>query len=339
MAEQISQTTDLDELVGTYYDRIMLETLTPQLYYAKDADVKPLPAHGGATIQWARLKEMWGGAAGGLLTEGTTPYADMLSAINVTATLVQKGRKVRISDLLDTVGVCDVTAETVKLLADDAARMFDSHIWSTIGASVGTNSLYTKTTAGQSFDFFAYSGGTWGLHAGGSANKMAHEHTHKIMFSADCVKPIVTQLKKWNAKPFADGYYHAIIHPHAADQMRKSAGWATWHQYTNPEAKWKGEIGEYEQVKFFESTNAGNGGLGVTSAKGKFYATLICGQHAYGTVDVAGLGGIKTYSIPASKIDKSDLLAQYGLVGYKMTTAAAILNESCGIIAFTTHEV
>lgn len=336
MADQVSQTTDLDELVGTYYDKILLERMTPQLFYAKDADTKPLPAHGGTTIQWARLKQM---SAFATLTEGEAPDAAMLSAINVTATLAQYGRVVRISDLLDTTGICDVTAETVKLLADDAAKQFDTRIKDTIGASIGVCSIYTKTTGGQSFDSFVNSAGTWGLHIGGSDNKMKATSLYQQEFSAECVTPIVTQLEKWDAQRFPDGYFHAIIHPHPASQMKKSAGWATYHQYTNPEAKWKGEIGQYAGVKYFESSNAMNFAAMASSGLGKIYATLIVGQHAYGTVDVASIGGIKTYVTPADTASKNDPLHQFGYVGYKMTTAAAILNESCGIIAFTTHEI
>ncbi len=98
MADQISQTTDLDELVGTYYDKVLLERMTPQLYYAKDADTKPLPTHGGTTIQWARLKQM---SAFATLTEGTAPDRTQGTVSSISATISQYGQWSQITDVLE----------------------------------------------------------------------------------------------------------------------------------------------------------------------------------------------------------------------------------------------
>jgi N4-gp56 family major capsid protein len=128
-----------------------------------------------------------------------------------------------------------------------------------------------------------------------------------------------------------DGYYVGIIHPAAAATLEADTTWASWNQYTNPQAMYKGEIGRVEGVRFVDSTlcyttTSGTASSGTTTA----YFTYIFGKGAYGVADIDG--GIKTYVKNPNQYNTSDPLNQFSSIGYKMTTAAAILNISCGRI-------
>ena len=338
MSDIISNTTLLSEALSTYYDKVLLERLVPQLRFYQFADKKPLPKHGGTTVKWTRFTDLGAGAA---LTEGTKPDSIQLSASNVSATIEQLGKLVRTTDVLEETAICDVVKESVTLLADSAAKTLDDLI------QTRTCKLYTA--AGNScqvgmatgFDYFANMAGTWKLRIGGSAaaNRIQISAMQKQALAVSSIRKVVTELRKRNVLPFSDGYYVGITHPAVADKLMADAKWATWNQYTNPQAMYKGEIGKVQGVRFVESANIDHhvSAVGSGSSLGDIYPTLIFGQHAYGTVET-GLGTIKTYTVPSTKGDKADPLQQWSYIGYKITTAARILNESCGIIALTSEE-
>jgi len=66
----------------------------------------------------------------------------------------------------------------------------------------------------------------------------------------------VRTLRRNNCKPFADGFYHAIVHPDAVYDLTDDPLWVDVAKYQARENIERGELGCLHKVKFFESTNA-----------------------------------------------------------------------------------
>lgn len=328
--------TGLASLMQTYYDKLFLTRLFPQLKYDQFANQKSLPQNAGKIIVWNRLKNI---PAGYALTEGTAPGFSAYSAQKVSATLTQLGFTVSISDLFNMTELSDAVKDAVTLLSDGGAKTWDSYIGAQIGFSAGDASVGVANAASATvpsakslyfplLDNSVVRAGTIALNASAISTGLT------IARVLDCV----TYLRGMDAPPFDDGNYAAIVHPLVADSLMRDTNWATWNAYTNPEAMYQGEIGKIMGVRFVQSTNAisqtyaaSAWATGMFSAGGTIYGTLIFGKDAYGVSKMEG--GVKLFIVPNDKPDKADPLCQYGTVGYKITGVAQVLNPSCGIIA------
>jgi hypothetical protein len=94
------------------------------------------------------------------------------------------------------------------------------------------------------------------------------------------VRNIVTDLKSANVPKFEDGTYHSFVHPIQAQQLRAETGLAAWrdpavYKDTNDNV-FTGEIGIFEGVKFFETTEVAGAGSGTIS--GYFMGRDFCGK-------------------------------------------------------------
>jgi N4-gp56 family major capsid protein len=125
----------------------------------------------------------------------------------------------------------------------------------------------------------------------------------------DDIDNVVEILKTGNVLPYSDSngqYYVGYFHPHVIKSIKKSL--TTIRQYAYPELIFKGEVGEYNQVRFIETSNVPNGAApedkdeannyidagfapslkeGYEYASGKTLATdlykgVIFGERAYG---------------------------------------------------------
>ena len=83
-----------------------------------------------------------------------------------------------------------------------------------------------------------------------------------------------------NVMKYVDGngeYYAGYCHPHQTTSFKK--GMISIRQYQYPEIIFKGEVGEYNGVRFIETSHCPNGAAGVT--EGGYDATLVA-SYQYG---------------------------------------------------------
>jgi len=336
-------TTAIGGLMATYYDRLLLERLTPQLKYDQFAVKKDLPRNSGKVIVWNKLTNL---ASGKVLTELDVPGLSAYSATKVSATLVQYGDVYGVSDFFDMTALSQPLKDLVGLASDAAALTVDQYYAEEIGfQSACSTGWVGQTGSASSVSYLScFTAGfplqinhlvTW--------SKVGIENnTYNPTISAmgvDRIRKAVAHLRNMNAKPQSDGYYVGIIHPLIAEYLMGDSDWASWNQYTNAEAMYKGEIGRVHSVRFVSSTNAikktmyastWSAGASNFSAGGQMYGTLIVGQGAYGGVHMNGNAG--KVSVVDFKPDKADPIGQFGTVGFSVTMAAKILNASAGII-------
>jgi len=287
------------------------------------------------------------------MTELTVPTQVYMSADTVTATLIQRGAYVKISDMLVMTAIDPILKDAALLMGEKAARTVDKYIHSQIGFHVKTAAARSALT-----ESLLYSGIVARCYSGnidlGASNQEGFailQNNTRIATSATVaslttsgltvknVQHAAMYLRDQNVDPYDDGLYVGIIHPKVAFQLMSSSSWKGWQKYTSPEMMYKGEIGQVGGVRFVESADAPayqltGDNLGSTS--GSVFGTIIFGPHAYGVTEVAGQGnkrkGYELYIKQLGSAGTADPVNQQATAGFKITMAAKVLNKSAGVV-------
>lgn len=282
----------------TFYDRTLLSRLLPDLHFYKDAKKKKIPRGKGTKIEWRIFKSL--AVPTKPLEEGVTPTGKNLDIAPVTAECSQYGDYVTVSDVLDMQGKDSVIAETSALEGEQAAQLVDTLIRDEVTS--GTNVRY----------------------ANGKASRTALTATDTL--KGEDVKKAVRDLRKYNAKPFSDGYFHAIISPEQAyDLMSDTSdgGWIDANKYTDNKPLLKGEIGEYAGVRFMTTSNTkvvDNSGVAV-------HLGVIYGKDSYGVPEIGDGSAAKPSIIVKTDGGNSDPLNQRNTIGWKNMFTCKRLQE------------
>lgn len=318
-------TSGLQTSLDTYYDALLVSTLDPMTRFLQFGQRRPLPQNRGDIVVWNR------GIALGIsytLSEGNPISAvKQLSTTNVSATIMQFGDVLNISDLVQTVGVINARKLATERLAAQAAQSLDTVVkFAILDAPGGTrvNGTVTHYIKGSTSAYFA-----------NSADVTAVASDPRLQVSD--VRRAVFYLRGLNVPTFDGVNYIGIIHPTAEEDIIGDSKWENFHQYTTPENIYRGEVGRLYGVRFVESTLApvstgsANGiAISVAGVSTLAYGTVIFGREFYGVTEVDG--GIKTYMVEGA--DKQDPLNQTTLLGWKANFISRVLNPSCGVVAW-----
>lgn len=282
----------------TFYDRTLLSRLLPDLHFYNDAKKKKIPRGKGTKIEWRIFKSL--AVPTTPLEEGVTPTGKNLDISPVTAECSQYGDYVTVSDVLDMQGKDPVIAETSALEGEQAAQLVDTLIRDTVTS--GTNVRY----------------------ANGKASRTALAATDVL--KGEDVKKAVRDLRKNNAKPFSDGFFHAVISPEQAyDLMNDTSngGWIDVNKYTDNAPLLKGEIGKYAGVRFMTTSNTktvDNSGVAV-------HLGVIYGKDSYGVPEIGDGSAAKPSIIVKTDGGNSDPLNQRNTIGWKNMFTCKRLEE------------
>jgi N4-gp56 family major capsid protein len=279
-------------LLQNYLFKKTLENFESELYFAKMGE-KPMVADGYSTVSWTKPSKLTRTAAQTTLTEGVTPASAAFTFATISATPVQYGLYVEVSDLLMNVAPIDVLGKAAVEVRNNLARVIDQVIQTEVMA--GTNVLYGGSAVNRA-----------GL---GASDKMTGALVNKSAI----------KLKSLDAPTF-DGYYVAVAHPLVTGDLKaeSNGAWIEFSKYTTPEKLFKGEVYALYGVRIVESSNVQTFASTVT-----VYPTLVMGRGAYGVADFSAAEVL--YSpLGASK---SDPLAQRATVGAKVFFASKRLQE------------
>ena len=353
MAPDVRAIADISSVVGNFYDRRMLERLVSRAVVYNLTEKRPMPKGSGNIANFNRFTNF--PVPKTTLTEGEVPTQIYLSGTSVTATLFQIGGWTSTSDMLELTSFSKIVQECVENFGDTAAKAVDQWIMSKIMSDHATDHMMSR----QNDDNISVSTFFGGKQGGLSAVFVSADglfiSAWATMFSLvsaganistapgggyamdlDKLALIAEKLKANDCLPFSDGYYRAVLHPTAASQIRRTAEWATWNQYTRPEVLDKGEVGKAHGVRIYEATVIFQDKSAAVSSQAVCASwNLVWGQGAFAVTEMDTERGVKSYVKAPNQYDTGNPINQWSTCGYKITMAAKALNKSCGYFVVT----
>jgi N4-gp56 family major capsid protein len=310
MANMTTGTDNLDAQFQTYFSKELLEYIVKSLQLVQFAQKKPLPAKAGAKdIKWFRYDEPSTSAITTLSTEGGTSVTERaLTLEEVTATLVQYGQVISLTDILQLTELFGHLEQAIKVTGQDAALHADTIV---------RDKLCSNVTGKQT----RMANGLANYAAVNSAN--AADATVEFNDLLDCA----TQLNQNNTSKVG-GSFIAVASPEVISDLMKTSGWQNAATYSAVEQLFSGEAGRLWGNRVISSTNgflSDGSTQHAYDASGTIHSTIVLGANAYGVTDIAAQSPYSPKVMIADGADKSDPLNQLTKVSYKSYYAAAVL--------------
>lgn len=309
-----TDTTVIPAEVNNFYDRTLLMRAIPLFVHTRWAQVRDIPRKAGtSTIKFRRYGNLV--AATTPLDEGITPVGSSLSVTDITATALQYGDFITITDKLDYQSQDPVLMEAAEILGDQMGDTLDQLTRDVLTA--GSNKYLA-----------------------GTANTLRSEIKAGEIITETLVKKTTRLLKNNKARRMTKmvdattGYgttplnasYIGIVHPNTTYDLKGIANFVPVEKYSSTTGIMEGEVGKIDEVRFVETVNAkvfaGEGYLGID-----VYATIIFGSDAYGTTRISG-EAMKNIVKPLGSAGTADPLDQRATSGWKATFVAKILNDA-----------
>jgi len=303
--------------VNNFYDRALLERAIPAFVHNRFAQVRDIPSNSGTNvIKFRRYGSLT--ATTTALSEGITPSGSQLSVTDVSATVLQYGDYVTLTDKVLMETYDPILTETSEILGEQAGDSLDQLCRNVQVASASAQYASTATTV-ATVD---------------SAMKLDRAE----------VKEAVRTLKNNNAKPVTSminpstGYnttpinraFIGIVHPYSTYDLDDATGWIPVEKYPNKADVMPDEVGSLAGVRFIESSNAySTAGTLVTTV----YGTLIFGQNAYAQTRISG-EALKNIVKPLGSAGTADPLDQRSTSGWKATYVAKVLNANWILVIY-----
>lgn len=298
--------------INSFYSRDLLYRAQPLLVHNRWAMTKNVPQGNSDVIKFRRYGNL--SAATTALTEGVTPTGSALSKTDLTATVLQYGDYVTLSDKLTMETEDPVRMETNEILGDQAGDTIDQLTRNVLVA--GTNIIYSGTGNTARDEVAAADVIT-------AANIDTAEETLKAS-KAKFITSFVNPSTGISTSPLAPCFI-AIIHTYTTKTVRAFTGFVPVEKYSIPSERMVGEIGKYGNTRFIETVNAkvftgaGTGAIDI-------YATLILAKYAYATSRINGFA-LQNIVKPLGSAGSADPLNQRETSGWKATFVAKILND------------
>lgn len=300
----------------------LLDRAIPYLVIEQFGQGKPLPKNSSKTAKFRRYDRL--PITPKSLTEGVTPAATQLTKTDYTATLVQYGDRVEITDVIDDTHEDPVLQESMELLGEQASQMVEKVRFGVINA--GTSVIYANGVVSRAT----------------VASKVLKSDFRKAvkLLKREDAKKITKVIRSTPNYETANvnGSFIGLFHPDLEGDIRDLDNFVPVEKYgTLP--PYEGEIGKVDEVRLVCSTifeswiDAGaTTGAGTTyesdgGTNCDVYPILVIGQNAYGIVPLRGKEAI-TPMVVNPKPSDSDPMAQRGHVAWKTYQTAIILNES-----------
>ena len=236
-----------------YSDRlskVLRYAVQPLVKFRQFADVKDAAGQGkgkGDVYHWNVYSDV--ANQGAAIIETNTMPETNFTITQGTLTMTEHGNSVPYTGKLDDLSEHSVTEVIDKVLKNDAKKAFDI----ASEAQFDLTPLRVVPTSGTATDSVA-------LTTNGTATA-----TNGVAMGKDHVKAIVDLMKERNIPPYMGDDYGCLGHPSTFRQLKNDL--ESVHQYTPEGFRMilNGEIGRYENARFFEQTNIAKAGF--TSAK------------------------------------------------------------------------
>ena len=303
-------TGEVTHAVNNFYDKRLLRKAIPLLLHTKWAQVRDIPRNNTNVIKFRKYTLLT--AATDALTEGTTPTGSSLAITDITATVLQYGDYVTLSDILVLTTLDPVLTETAELLGLQAGDTLDQLCRNVM-------------VAGTTIQYASDAGATASITAAMLITKTEVDQAVRTLKynKARKITSMVSASTGFNTSPIP-ACYIGICHSYTTYDLEHVSGWIPVHEYGQKVAM-EGEVGQLGQVRFIETTNASieeDAGAGSIDV----YKTMIFGADAYGISRISG-AAMKNIVKPLGSAGSADPLNQRQTSGWKAEFVAKILNE------------
>lgn len=216
--------------------------------------VHPEPGYGkksGDTITITRISNLTVPTSG-KLSENVKIPEDALTITTVAITVTEWGRAVPYTSFAEDLSMFDIENICQRALKDQMKQILDNAVAATF---TGSSVKIQATPDGVASIQF----GTTGVAPAQALANLNVYHVEQIrdyMFST------------LHIPPYEGDDYVALVSTKAKRGVINDPAWEVWHKYTDPEAKWNGELGRIENCRFVEINNTsalsaslGSGGI------------------------------------------------------------------------------
>lgn len=308
---------------NVYCMTAMLAHAQPQIVLDRFALQATMPKNKRQTVQWRRPVPFT--AATTPLAEGVTPTARQFQYQKVTATILQYGDVIEITDVVNDTAEDPVLNDASMMCGENIGRTKEALTFAVVKA--GTSVTYTNGTARTD------------VNTPISLSKIRSVVRSLQAQKAEKITSILDSSPNYGTQAI-EAAYVGVAHTDVAADIRNLAGFVPVASYGSRRPIHEREMGTVEDVRFILSADLGpfasgggaKAGSGTTmvstdGTNADVYPVLIFGKEAYGTVSLRGVDAVAASVILPGKREKSDVLGQRGYVGFLFWHAAVRLNE------------
>lgn len=278
-----------------YMNKKVIKNFEPELYFYKMG--KKAAYQGYKTLSRSRIARLTTTVANSTLTSGVTPSEQNLTETTATATPVQYGLFVTLTDDLVKIVPVEIVAEALELVGNNLARVVDQVI-QTMLLTTGTQVIYGGTAPDRAGIDATNDKATWQL-----------------------IVKWVTLLKVKSARRYTMNAYFGIFHTNVIYDLfveTTTGSFIDIAKYSMPEKIMQGEIGMIAGCRIIECPFVQTVASTVT-----VYPSYLMGADAFG---VGELMWLTTHDTGFKDTD-SDPLAQRRKVGAKVMFWSVMLRQ------------
>lgn len=216
---------------------------------------KPEPGYGkkkGESVTLTRLSNI-AEPSDGRLTENQIIPEDDLTLTTIAITVSEWGRSIPYTSLAEDLSVFSIENMIQRKLRDQMSLTVD-----TAAAAAFKQAKVKAIPTGASSLVFD---------TDGTASTTATANLS--MFHVEAIRDYM--FGTLNIPPYVDQDYVCLLNTKAKRGIINDPNWEKWHTYTSPDAKFNGELGRVENIRFVEvnHTNALSGSLGTGGVLGE----------------------------------------------------------------------
>ena len=309
--------TEIPIEVNNFYDRDLLERALPALVHNRFAQVRDIPKNSGTNvIKFRRYGSLT--ATTTALSEGITPSGSQLSVTDVTATVLQYGDYVTLTDKVLMETYDPILTETADILGEQAGDSLDRLCRNVQVAGASAQYASTATSVATV----------------GAAMKLDRAEAKEAVrtLAGNNAKPVTSMINPstgYNTTPINRAFI-GIVHPNTVYDLDDATGWIPVEKYANKADVMPDEVGSLAGIRFIQSSNAYTTTGTLVST---VYGTLIFGQNAYAQTRISG-EALKNIVKPLGSAGTADPLDQRTTSGWKASYIAKVLNANYIIVVY-----
>ena len=316
-----TNTGSITQASQNYLSVPFLSRAYPRFVHPLFGQVRDIPMNNTTDIRFRKYGSL--SAATTALSEGVTPDSSQISSTDITATALQYGAWVELTDWL-------------KMTTQDQKLGYLTEISEVLGDQMGdTIDQLTATvlSAGSTKQYAQGVAGRTSVAAGMylTRDEIIKATTTLLGNNAKYMREAIKASDGFNTSPIMESFI-GIIHPNTYRTLRDEPGWVPVSEYGDPNDRISpAEVGSLEDVRFLVTTNAtvfAAGGAGSIDV----YSTIIFGQEWYGVTRIAGHEvEIITKVAEGNNDNTSDPLNQRNTMGWKISFVPKILQQNFGM--------